>query len=589
MSTEQKAFRRSLYLKLLELRDPSTGAWTGELASSALGTALALAALMDDPSFEEQTQRSVAWLVNHQNKDGGWGDTTSSQSNISTTLLTRAALSALQRSHPSDAIADAIRRSTEWIAERTEGPSFSMIVKALSRIYGEDRTFAIPILTFLAICEDDDRRWKEIPPLPFIFALLPQGLYRFFKLGVVSYALPALIAIGMCRNRQVAGRWKRVSQGFLFAKPLLAKLEKLQPSHGGFLDAIPLTAFVALALKKMGYATHPVTQRSLLFLKASFRQDGSYAIDSNLRTWVTSLTTRALLTNEDHHTLFPLEEKEKTAEWLVDCQRKTVHPYTGAQPGGWAWTDCEGGVPDADDTSAALVALYRLRQQGVTFDMKASVRAGLRWLMKLQNSDGGIPTFCRGWGRLPFDRSCPDITAHAILACTLWRDHDDKVDACLARMIDYLRRTQLDDGSWIPLWFGNEEAVDASNPVIGTARAIDALRQTQQAGYPSPLVQPLITKGVAWLLGHQLPDGSWGASGRGTNEETGLAVIALRPSEAIPSQDAVLRGQRWLMQQGLTPASAPLGLYFSLLWYHEQMYPLVWTLEALRESDRYEQ
>ena len=36
------------------------------------------------------------------------------------------------------------------------------------------------------------------------------------------------------------------------------------------------------------------------------------------------------------------------------------HPYTGAAPGGWAWTDLPGGVPDADDTPGALLALVAL-------------------------------------------------------------------------------------------------------------------------------------------------------------------------------------------------------------------------------------
>jgi len=36
--------------------------------------------------------------------------------------------------------------------------------------------------------------------------------------------------------------------------------------------------------------------------------------------------------------------------------------------------------------------------------------------VNLANRDGGTPTFCRGWGRLPFDTSCPDITAHVLRA-----------------------------------------------------------------------------------------------------------------------------------------------------------------------------
>ena len=70
-----------------------------------------------------------------------------------------------------------------------------------------------------------------------------------------------------------------------------------------------------------------------------------------------------------------------------------------------------GAVPDADDTPGALLALHALGGE----DGDAA-RAGVRWLLGLQNRDGGIPTFCRGWGQLPFDRSSPDLTAHALRA-----------------------------------------------------------------------------------------------------------------------------------------------------------------------------
>ena len=38
-----------------------------------------------------------------------------------------------------------------------------------------------------------------------------------------------------------------------------------------------------------------------------------------------------------------------------------MHPYTNADPGGWAWTNLPGGVPDADDTPGAILALLQLR------------------------------------------------------------------------------------------------------------------------------------------------------------------------------------------------------------------------------------
>ena len=76
-------------------------------------------------------------------------------------------------------------------------------------------------------------------------------------------------------------------------------------------------------------------------------------------------------------------------------------------------------MPDADDTPGALLALLQLGTVE-SADARSRGIAGVRWLLDLQNRDGGIPTFCRGWGALPFDRSSPDLTAHTLRAWSAW-------------------------------------------------------------------------------------------------------------------------------------------------------------------------
>ncbi|GIX03570.1 MAG: hypothetical protein KatS3mg113_0576 [Planctomycetaceae bacterium] len=81
-----------------------------------------------------------------------------------------------------------------------------------------------------------------------------------------------------------------------------------------------------------------------------------------------------------------------------------------------------GGVPDADDTPSAILALLRLyphaKQLAAEYGQRIQRAVGMAiaWLLGLQNRDGGWPTFCRGWGALEFDRSAPDITAHVLRA-----------------------------------------------------------------------------------------------------------------------------------------------------------------------------
>ncbi len=67
-------------------------------------------------------------------------------------------------------------------------------VAAVVKRYGKDRTFSVPILTHCALAGIVD--WKEVIPLPFELSCVPHRLYAAVKMPVVSYALPALIAIG---------------------------------------------------------------------------------------------------------------------------------------------------------------------------------------------------------------------------------------------------------------------------------------------------------------------------------------------------------------------------------------------------------
>src|SRR5688572_22890952 len=88
---------------LLAERVPA-GHWVGELSTSSLSTATAVMALHLVNPFEhrERIDAGMKWLAEHQNDDGGWGDTVKSFSNISTTMLCRAALrlTGAEKDHP---------------------------------------------------------------------------------------------------------------------------------------------------------------------------------------------------------------------------------------------------------------------------------------------------------------------------------------------------------------------------------------------------------------------------------------------------------------------------------------------------------
>ena len=125
-------------------------------------------------------------------------------------------------------------------------------IAGLRARYGRDKTFAVPILTNCALAGLVP--WSEVAPLPFELACLPQRFYRWAQLPVVSYAIPALVAIGQARFVHCAPRWPltRWIRAGGRAAPSLRVLASMQPDSGGYLEAVPLTSFVAMSLAATG-------------------------------------------------------------------------------------------------------------------------------------------------------------------------------------------------------------------------------------------------------------------------------------------------------------------------------------------------
>jgi len=566
--------------RLLAAREPG-GFWKGRLSSSALATATALIALsLSGTKDEGPLTRAATWILQSTNSDGGYGDTPVSKSNMSTTLLVRAAL-LLRGGAPRDI--------DDWIEKRAGGTDSDKIISALEKRYGTDRTFAVPILTAsLLTGAIPASGWARILPLPFELSVLPHFFFRWIGLPVVSYALPALIAVGIvgflhAPPRNVFARALRQ----ILLRPALRKLERLQPSSGGFLEAVPLTSFVVMSLSGAGFRDHPVVRNGVSFLLKLQRPDGSWPIDTNLSTWVTTLSINSLAGSNSH---LRDDEKKNLKDWLLRQQAKTRHPYTDSPPGGWAWTPEPGGVPDADDTAGALTALRNLGMEDD--DVVNAVRSGVRWLLGIQNRNGGFPTFCRGWGKLPFDRSCPDITAHCLSAFLVWKGRlGKKLEKDLVRAtrsgIRYLESVQNADGSWTPLWFGNEFHPLEENRMYGTARVI---LLTVEIGAASQSFSSSIERGLAWLILAQNTDGGFGG-GPGipsTIEETGLAIAALSGGRMVRGlkdvvEEALGKGCEFLGGKAASEVGAsPIGLYFARLAYYEELYPLIFAVGGLK-------
>src|SRR2546428_12748856 len=102
---------------------------------------------------------------------------------------------------------------------------------------------------------------------------------------------------------------------------------------------------------------------------------------------------------------------------------------------------------------------------GVRRGVASACERAKRWLLAMQNRDGGWGAFdrdndaeflCRG----PFadhnamiDPSTPDLTGRALEALALWGQRPD--DPAMQRGGEFLRRTQERDGRWQGRWGGN--------------------------------------------------------------------------------------------------------------------------------------
>jgi squalene-hopene/tetraprenyl-beta-curcumene cyclase len=169
----------------------------------------------------------------------------------------------------------------------------------------------------------------------------------------------------------------------------------------------------------------------------------------------------------------------------------------------------------------------------------------------------------------------------------------------MERGFAYLARQQRADGSWLPLWFGNQCYPDDENPVYGTAKVLAAYRDVGRTACEAA------QRGLAWLSQHQNPDGGWGRVAenvsensaenaekrRSSVEETALGLEGLLAGGDDPAlQPAITKGLDWLIRTVETRKHrecSPIGFYFAKLWYYEKLYPLTFTVSALGQGLRW--
>jgi squalene-hopene/tetraprenyl-beta-curcumene cyclase len=182
---------------------------------------------------------------------------------------------------------------------------------------------------------------------------------------------------------------------------------------------------------------------------------------------------------------------------------------------------------------------------------------GREWITGLQSKNGGWAAFdadntCYYLNNIPFadhgallDPPTEDVTARCVsMLAQLGVNRDD---TAVARALEYLRRTQLADGSWYGRW--------GLNYIYGTWSVLCALNA---AGVAHGCAE--IRKAVEWLAAIQNSDGGWGEDGtsyrldyRGyepapsTASQTAWALLGLMAGGEVRHR-ATRRGIDYLLQ-----------------------------------------
>lgn len=553
------------------------GSWVGELSSSALATAMAIVALqlVGAGRHARAIEAGRRWLVRTQLPDGGWGDATTDASNINATSLAIAALV-----YTGSEVAPPARVDGEGTVEGIndghaeaavpEGPALRHARARLERFGGYAAvgdptrcTLSGPCRTVSALAGIMD--WRRIKRLRPEVILIPRRLRRTISTTFPAYLSISLLHCAMAPrvlDRLPTFRWAR--------ERALAWLARAQGPNGSFEESAFLTAVIVACLTAAGAGDLPWLGPAVAFIAASQRPDGGFPIDRDLETFDTDLTVLAL-----REAGVEIPEAATTRDWLLARQTAETCFPTGARPGGWAWA-MPAGWPDADDTSYTLLALRALGTPAAA----PALERGVRWLEWLQNRDGSWSTFVRDSG-MPMDHDCPYIVGHVLCA----------LQACGAlarrprvreRALAYLGRAQRYDGSFASVWFREATA--------GTASVLEALADLGLAR------SGMAERARAHLLRAQNDDGGWaGLRGEAsTAEETAWAVLALLRAPADdPAADRVARatrrGVRWLIDRQRpdgTWSEAPIGLYYSAMWYADSYYAISLPLRALARAQR---
>jgi squalene-hopene/tetraprenyl-beta-curcumene cyclase len=367
----------------------------------------------------------------------------------------------------------------------------------------------------------------------------------------------------------------------------------------------PAMANTVMMFDLLGYPKdhpHYVLARQSVEKLLVVKDDEAYCQPCVSPVWDTALTAHAMMEVGGDKEVASARD---ALEWLkplqvLDVEGDWIEKRPGVRPGGWAFQYNNAHYPDLDDTAVVVMAMDRARGRGAGAAYDGAIARGREWIEGLQSKDGGWAAFDADnleyyLNNIPFsdhgallDPPTDDVTARCVSMLAQLGD-TVRTSPALARGVEYLRRTQLADGSWFGRW--------GVNYIYGTWSVLCALNA---AGVPHD--DPAVSRGADWLIAIQNADGGWGEDGNSyrldykgyeksesTASQTAWATIALMAAGRV-DHPATVRGIAWLMERqdadGLWTEPHYTGGGFPRVFYlryhgYSKFFPL-WALARYR-------
>jgi squalene-hopene/tetraprenyl-beta-curcumene cyclase len=294
------------------------------------------------------------------------------------------------------------------------------------------------------------------------------------------------------------------------------------------------------------------------------REDEAYCQPCLSPVWDTALVSHALFevgteaaeraANDALDWLKPKQILDVAGDW--SAQRP------GVRPGGWAFQYANPHYPDLDDTAVVVMSMDRARQRtdaDKRGEFDTAIERGREWIVGLQSKDGGWAAFDADntyhyLNNIPFadhgallDPPTADLTARCV-SMLAQLDEEEPTSPELSRGVAWLMQDQHPEGSWFGRW--------GMNYIYGTWSALCALNA---AGVDPQ--SPTVRRAVDWLLRIQNPDGGWGEDGSSykldykgyepapsTPSQTAWALLGLMAADEV-EHPAVARGITYLVAQ----------------------------------------